>query len=170
MKHIYWVIDNELGGRAGPQLYPWTARELIQAGIGAVVSLAGGVKYADLRAAGIEVLPVPQPMILLEDEPQRERFLDIMPLVVHFIDKARGAGRGTLVHCHYGRDRTGAVLACYLVEREGLSPDEAVARVRAANPLALAAPGYPEAVTTFRRLLDQRERGSSAKDAERDAR
>jgi hypothetical protein len=156
VEHIYWVIERELAGRPGPQLHAWTARELIQSGIGAVVSLAGPVRTSDLRQAGIKILPVHQPMILLSSEIERERFLEVMPIVTDFIDRCRAEQRGVLVHCHYGCDRTGAVLACYLLAKLGITPEEAIARVRAANPLALAADGYAESVTTFQRLLNQR--------------
>lgn len=156
MDHLYWVIDKELAGRPGPQLHPWTARELVQAGIGAVVSLAGPVRTGDLRGAGIKILPVHQPMVLLCSEVERERFLEVMPIVTDFIDRCRAERRGVLVHCYYGCDRTGAVLACYLVANLGLTPDQAIARVRAANPQALAAQGYAECVSTFQRLIEQR--------------
>ncbi|MFO0944425.1 MAG: dual specificity protein phosphatase family protein [Planctomycetota bacterium] len=156
MQHVYWVIENELAGRPGPECCPWKPADLAAAGIRAIVSLAGPIRMGELRGAGIEVLPVQQPMILLETEPDRERFVEVMPLVVEFIDRHRNQGTKVLVHCHYGCDRTGAVLACYLVTRKGLSADDAVAHVRAANPNALSAEGYAEAVATYARILASR--------------
>lgn len=156
LQHVYWAIENELAGRPGPDCRPWNPRELSAAGIRAMVSLAGPIRMGELRQAGIDVLPVQQPMILLEREPDRERFVELMPLVVEFIDRHRSEGTKVLVHCHYGCDRTGTVLACYLVARGNLSPTDAIAKVRSANPRALSAPGYAEAVSTYARLLESR--------------
>jgi protein-tyrosine phosphatase len=51
-------------------------------------------------------------------------------------------GRPTLVHCRQGRDRTGSVLGAYLMRHRGLAPDEAVRRVRKANPQAMISAGF----------------------------
>ena len=48
----------------------------------------------------------------------------------------------TLVHCRQGRDRTGSVLAAYLVRHRGLASDEAVCRVREASPQAMISVGF----------------------------
>lgn len=152
VRHIYWVRPRLLAGRPGPEKFPWHPRELIDEGIGGVISLSAPVDTRPLRRHGIAHLPVPQPMILLEDEPQREQFLAIMPLVLDFIQACAGRKKAVLVHCYHGCDRTGAVLACALLAREGLSSEQAIAQVRAANPLAMEALGYSEVVSTYERL------------------
>ena len=63
------------------------------------------------------------------------------------------AARPTLVHCHAGKDRTGAVLAGYLIRYQGLSPDEATRLVRQANPIAMTAPGYDRMPGLFSQWL-----------------
>ena len=65
---------------------------------------------------------------------------------MEFIHARIEAGNPVLVHCHAGADRTGAILAGYLVLYHRMSAEEAIIRVRAANPCAMAAPGYIEAV------------------------
>ena len=164
MQQIYWVIENELAGRAGPEKFPWDPHELKSAGVGAIVSLAGPVNAQSLRYAGIRHLPVHQPMVLLETEEMRERFLEVMPLIIDFIDTCRDERVGVLVHCYHGCDRTGAILACYLIAREGLSATDAVERIRAVNPDALSAFGYEAAVETFERLT-RRQGDSEPNDA-----
>jgi atypical dual specificity phosphatase len=52
------------------------------------------------------------------------------------IDKALAAGDRVLVHCNAGIGRTGAILACFLVQ-QGWSAEEAVNRIRQQRPLSL---------------------------------
>ena len=47
-----------------------------------------------------------------------------------------------LVHCAWGRDRTGLLLAYYLAREAGWTPRAAIARVREACPKALSATGW----------------------------
>jgi len=49
------------------------------------------------------------------------------------IADALAAGKRVAVHCHGGLGRTGTLLACYLVQ-QGMSPTEAIARVREVRP------------------------------------
>lgn len=159
---IYWVLPNKLAGRPGPNKIPWDHQELHREGIGAIVSLAGRIDTAGLRSAKIENLPVHRPMILLESELARADFLSVMPLVLDFVDRQWSKEKRVLVHCHHGHDRTGAVLACVLVAREGMSAEAAVAHVREANPLAMTAFGYEQAVWTFERAWRQVENASNS--------
>lgn len=59
---------------------------------------------------------------------------------IHLIDKilkgneGDGEGRLIAVHCHYGFNRTGFLLCCYLIERLGWSVKDAVEAFRAAKP------------------------------------
>lgn len=152
MKHIYWVRPNQLAGRAGPEKFAWAPAEILAAGVRSIVSLAGPVDAAKLRAVGLDHLALPMPMVLLEDERQRESFVRVMPLVLEFVDRSLAQAKPVLVHCHHGCDRTGTVLACILVSREGLAPDAAIQAVRDANPQAMEALGYADAVMTFARL------------------
>jgi protein-tyrosine phosphatase len=123
--------------------------ELIDEGIGGVVSLDGPIRTADLKKAGIDHLPVYQPMLSLQTTEEQERFLRIMPQVIEFIDGVRSRGKATLVHCFYGCDRTGAAIACYLVAREGYTAEQGIAIVQRLNPDAMQMIGYKEVVHTF---------------------
>ena len=49
-----------------------------------------------------------------------------------------------LVHCNAGKDRTGLLLAYYLVSRKGLSAKRALKILRRLNPDALSASGYED--------------------------
>ncbi len=150
MKELYWVIDDVLAGRCGPAVSPWDPKRLHDAGIRGIISLdEAGVNPGDLRAVSIAHYPAYLPMTLLLSQPERQQFLAALPPIFEFIDGARRRSSATLVHCHYGLDRTGAVLACYLVSRERLAGEEAVERIRQLRPQALLAPGYAESVLLF---------------------
>jgi protein-tyrosine phosphatase len=62
--------------------------------------------------------------------------------VIDTIAEEVAAGRPTLVHCRQGRDRTGAVLAGYMIRHGGLSPAEALRALRRLNPQAMVSPGF----------------------------
>ncbi len=49
-----------------------------------------------------------------------------------------------LVHCRSGKDRTGMVLAAYLIEFEGCNEKEAMEKVTAVRPIAFSAAGWME--------------------------
>ena len=149
VRHVYWLMEGTLGGRPGPMKEAWSPAEMASGGVGGIVSLAEPVESLELQEAGIRHLPLFQPMILLETRSEHLQFLSELPAAFRFLDEIRAQGKAALVHCYHGRDRTGAALACYLAAREDLGPAEAVERVRAANPGAMAALGYEPAVHTF---------------------
>lgn len=150
MKDIYWVMEDILAGRCGPARAGWEPAALRAAGFGGVVSLDPGDVDADaLTAAGLDHLPLYLPMTLLLNEADRLGFLRALLPVFDFIDGIRRRPAATLVHCHYGLDRTGAVLACYLVARERFHARQAIDYIRQQRPQAMFAPGYAEAVELF---------------------
>jgi protein-tyrosine phosphatase len=102
-----------------------------------------------LGLARIEHLPLYLPAVLLVSEEDFDLFLSSVPQFLDFADRALDQGKPLLVHCAYGCDRTGAMLAIYLVARHGLTPHEAIARVRSVRPQAMTATGYDEVVRRF---------------------
>ena len=53
-----------------------------------------------------------------------------------FLDSTRAAGRKTLVHCFCGINRSAAVVAGYLVEREGVELAQAIRQIVGARGAA----------------------------------
>jgi atypical dual specificity phosphatase len=68
---------------------------------------------------------------------------------VQAISSALARGQRVAVHCGGGLGRTGTLLACYLVFSEGVSADEAMARVRAARPGSIETDDQEQAVRRY---------------------
>lgn len=150
MQHIYWVIEHILGGRPGPVRAPWDPRALYAGGIRAVVSLAAEEPVDDLSEYGLEHYRAAFPPVNLFSVGMRKAFIHEALPVWAFIHTRVAAATPVIVHCHAGADRTGLILAGYLVLYHLVPPAEAIARVQTANPFAMAAPGYAETVHLLR--------------------
>ena len=71
--------------------------------------------------------------------------------VVRHIDTHLLRGGGVLVHCYAGISRSASVAAAYVMYREGLTPAQAIARVRQAKPETF---GGSRCSPNFMRALD----------------
>lgn len=142
MKSFYWVIADCLAGRPGPMREPWDLDELWDDGFRAIVSLSDEVDQEAIAAAGFHHGQFYYPAVLPVTPSLVDRFLELMDEATRFIRAQLAEGRPTLVHCHAGKDRTGALLAGYLIRYRDLSVGEAVRRVQEANPRAMSAPGF----------------------------
>ena len=154
MNEVYWIEPGLLAGRSGPDEVPWNLQELWDAGFRTIVSLAP-IDGTPIRAAefnhykkalngGLAFFPV-----------LRRRLAQQMMPVVDFIAGELEAGRPVLVHCRQGRDRTGAVLAAYLIKYKGLTPEEAFAHLREANAEAMASLGFARLPGVFASLIEE---------------
>ena len=146
MRYVYWIIENKLAGRPGPVRAPWDPRALYAGGIRVIVSLAADEPVEDMTMYGFEHYQATFPPVFLNSVGMQKAFIHEALPVWAFIQKRIEAATPVMVHCHAGADRTGLILAGYLVVYHGVEPDNAVATVRAANQFALSAPGYEAAV------------------------
>jgi atypical dual specificity phosphatase len=73
---------------------------------------------------------------------------EVLARGVAAIERALAEGQVVAVHCGGGLGRTGTLLACYLVH-QGLAPDEAIRRVRAARPGSIETAAQVAAVQAF---------------------
>ena len=144
MDRVFWLHDDFVGGRPGPNLVPWNLRDLRDGGIGAIMSVNDGdlVHVDELTALGIEYLCAP----LSENAPPRDGDVDKclanLPKGFDFVSRNRSKGLKTLVHCRQGRDRTGLFLAYYICRQSGVSPEIAIMRLKEIRSDALAADGW----------------------------
>jgi atypical dual specificity phosphatase len=67
------------------------------------------------------------------------------------IDKALANELGVGIHCAAGLGRTGTMIACWLVQHEGLSARDAITRVRRLRPGSIETQEQAEAVVEFAR-------------------
>ena len=141
MRDYYWIIPGLLAGRPGPRMLPWNLEALWEEGFRSIVSLIRADR-ASIEQAGFRHCYSPM-MGAFTILPFWRRWLaqKMLP-IVDFIAGELAAGRPTLVHCQMGKDRTGAVLAGYLVRYCGFSPQAAFERLRQVNPRAMTAPGF----------------------------
>ncbi|MGC9467995.1 MAG: tyrosine-protein phosphatase [Anaerolineae bacterium] len=146
MRYVYWIIDRLLAGRPGPSRHPWDPAELYAGGIRTIVSLAAEEAIDDLVDYGFTHYQAEFPPVRLFSKGMRKAFIHQALPVWRFIHAQLEAGMPTLVHCYEGKDRTGVILAGYLIIYREVAPAQAVARVRAANPAAMTAEGYEEVV------------------------
>ncbi len=144
MRYVYWVMEGLLAGRPGPVLRPWDPAELYAGGIRAVVSLAQEEPISDLTRYGLLHYHAQFPPVTLFSRGMRKAFIYQSLPVWAFIHTQITSGVPTVVHCHAGKDRTGSILAGYLMTYQGASAEEALFTLRSACPEAMTADGYAD--------------------------
>jgi atypical dual specificity phosphatase len=167
MRSFYWLIEGSLAGcgRPGHRGRPaWTGGSdptspdalaaldedlayLRERDIGAVLSLTEAPLPAEaLERHGLEGLHLPVDDMTAPTPEQ-------LDLALGFVDRQRALGRGVAVHCLMGQGRTGTVLAAHLI-RGGLTPEEALRRLRAVCPGAVESPEQQRALHAFAQRRD----------------
>jgi protein-tyrosine phosphatase len=99
--------------------------------IGLVVNCTRNISTETARRAGdIEVI-----RIGVDDSPvESQKMLDAWPAVVRTIDAVLSRGKGVLVHCRAGMQRSAATVAAYLMYKEGLGAENAQESIRKLKP------------------------------------
>jgi protein-tyrosine phosphatase len=146
MKHIFWLIQDQLCGRSGPNHEPWDASELQSAGVGAVLSVnsADSVYADDFSFVGMSHRCIP----LAANAPPRDGDLELcvsrLPLAYEYALNEIESGKSVLVHCRQGKDRTGLFMAYFLRRQLGMSSKDAIDRVKTVRPIAFTAEGWEQ--------------------------
>ena len=145
MNHLFWLIPNRLCGRCGPGQQPWDYAALRESGIGAILSVSGGlVEPAEVQAAGLDHACIEMSANAPPLEGDAEVCRAALPKALSYVEDQMGRGHAVLVHCAAGKDRTGLFLSYYLARREGLSARAAITRLRQVRPIALSAEGWED--------------------------
>ena len=146
MDELFWIIQGQLAGRVGPNTEPWDLSALRAGGIGAIISVNYGEHCVreDIEAHDIAYACIPfssnAPPLPGDDDISMAAVRQAYEFATAQIDD----GRGVLVHCNAGKDRTGLFLSYFVMQHAGLSPREAINRVRETRPIALSAEGWDE--------------------------
>lgn len=120
---FYWLAEGELGGSS----YPGPCLDWLYntQGIRAILSLQP-LTPKNLQQAqqlGMQVRTITIPDFTAGSPEQRKT-------VLQAIDEFQATNLPTLVHCQGGLGRTGMILALYLVQRKGMSPESAISQIR----------------------------------------
>lgn len=104
--------------------------------------LTGRDLYALYREEALDVVALPIPDFGIADVPR------VREVVARVLDHLRG-GRNVAVHCHAGKGRAGAILACVAREALGLGGEEVIAWLRHYVPGAIETPAQVQLVVRY---------------------
>lgn len=145
MKHVFWLRMGKIAGRSGPNSDMWDLNEVKANGIAAILSVNHGdaVHESLLSSLGIAYSTIPMSSNAPARDGDREYCLANLPKAMGFIRENVDKGP-VLIHCRSGKDRTGMVLAAYLIEFEAYDVKQAMEEVIAVRPIAFSAEGWME--------------------------
>jgi len=145
LKHVFWLRKGKIAGRSGPNSDIWDLNEVKANGIAAILSVNHGdaVHESMLSCLGIAYANIPMSSNAPVRDGDREFCLANLPKAMEFIREKMMIGP-VLIHCRSGKDRTGMVLAAYLIEFEGYDVEKAMEEVIAVRPIAFSAEGWME--------------------------
>jgi protein-tyrosine phosphatase len=149
-----------LYGRPGPNKSRWDLAALKRRGVAVVVSLVHIEDPAAVVRAGLKHYVFPfEDKINLPYKTANGFVLDIFDEFDRVLDLHLPKREPVLVHCNSGKDRTGLLLAYYLVSRKGLSAKRALKILRRLKPDALSASGYEEILFALESEMIKRRTG-----------
>ncbi|ORC88645.1 phopshatase [Trypanosoma theileri] len=101
------------------------------------------------RDLDVRVDPGMEQLVLPVDDLPGEDFRSLFDKAFNFIDKAKNDNKGVLLHCFAGLSRSVTVAAAYLMNRHGMTRDEALALIKEARPAAQPNPGFMEMLAKY---------------------
>jgi len=145
MEHVFWLRKGKIAGRTGPNTNMWDLQEIESSGIRSILSVNNGeaVHESMLSNLGIAYSNIPMSSSAPARESDKEFCLKNLPRAMEFIRENLKNGP-VLIHCRSGKDRTGMVMAAYLIEFEEYNAEKAMEEVIAIRPIAFSAEGWLE--------------------------
>jgi len=143
MEFIYWLREGSIAGRCGPDTNPWSLQVISDYGFSAILSVNDGeaVHESLIKDLQMDYANIPMSANIPAREGDKELCLRNLPGAMEFIGRNLAKGP-VLVHCRSGKDRTGMVLAAYLIKFEGYKAKTAMDEVIGVNPIAFSAEGW----------------------------
>ncbi|MBI1354021.1 MAG: hypothetical protein GC160_06725 [Acidobacteria bacterium] len=136
----YWPVPGVLAAGRWPRAQDLDWLEAI--GVSTIINLTER-PYEDER---FEVIHMPVPEFMAPELEQVEQ-------LCRLIAAADQTGAVYYVHCHAGCGRTGAMAACVLVHRDGLSARQAIDHVRGLRPCSIESDEQEDGVTAWEQYL-----------------
>lgn len=140
-----WVVDDVLAGSSYPN-HKRHFQYYMDNGIRHVITLTEFKAPMHLAPPGLSNTFMP----VVEFEPpslqQIIQFVDI-------VENARDKKEGVVVHCHWGRGRTGTMLAAYLVKDRHMDPRDAIEEIRSRRPYSVETYEQEDSVIAFADFL-----------------
>jgi len=129
-ENFSWVIPGLLAGSALP-FEPGHLQYLLDVGIKHLVSLTEWNPPV-LRQSPKGLNHIHMPVTEFEP-PSLQQAVDF----VNIVQEAKDKHEGVVVHCHWGRGRTGTMIACFLVKDHKMPPQKAIDFVRECRPYSI---------------------------------
>ena len=147
MEHVFWLRKGKVAGRSGPNTNIWDLDEIKANGFSAILSVNNGdaVHESMLSKLGLAYSNIPMSSNAPIRDGDKELCLENLPKAIDFIQENMVNGP-VLIHCRSGKDRTGLVMAAYLIRLEECNVKEAMEEVISARPIAFSAEGWMEFV------------------------
>lgn len=145
MEHVFWLRKGKIAGRSGPNTVMWDLNEIKANGITAILSVNNGdeVHETMLSNLGITYSNIPMSSNAPARKGDKELCLQNLPKAMDFI-RGNIMNGPVLIHCRSGKDRTGMVMAAYLIEFERYDVKKSMEEVMAVRPIAFSAEGWME--------------------------
>jgi dual specificity phosphatase 12 len=90
--------------------------------------------------------------IRLDDDPN-ENLLQHFRECIDFISKALDDGGAVFVHCAMGKSRSATICCAYLMEKWGISPDQALIQVCEGRPVCDPNPGFKSQLIVWGKMV-----------------
>ena len=160
MEHVFWLKESVIAGRTGPNKDMWDLTTIKAHGFSAILSVNDGEAVHEdvISSLGMQYANMPMSPNAPPRNGDKQYCLKNLPKAMNFIRVNLHNG-SVLVHCRSGKDRTGMVLAAYLIEFEDYDVKRAIDKVFSVRPIAFSASGWVdfghEVLTEYQKYKDQ---------------
>jgi len=143
LRHIFWLETGKVAGRTGPNKNLWVTAEFARAGFSAIISVNNGelCHVDEIEKSGLAYACIPLSGNAPPRPGDREICLTNLPRALEFVKKHLATGK-VLIHCRSGKDRTGLLMAYYLLNEHAMTAGQAMDQVWRVRPIAFTAEGW----------------------------